>query len=202
LTNLKCIFGLGNPDTQYSGTRHNIGFRVVDELAMHFRSSFKPGEGSYWSALAPHHAGLVLLVKPKTFMNESGEAFLEIMEQEQLSPSQILVVVDDFQLPLGTLRFRERGSDGGHNGLASIIDKLQSDFFHRLRVGIGSSEIPVEDKEERMADYVLSRFTTAEKIIMAGMMPHTRDAVLAWYTKGIRFSMNEYNRSFLSENSI
>jgi PTH1 family peptidyl-tRNA hydrolase len=130
-------------------------------------------------------------------MNESGRAVEQAMKQFNLSSSDMMVVYDDFQLPLGTLRIRKEGTDGGHNGLASITHHLHTENIPRLRVGIAGKNCPTENKKEQMAAYVLSEFDDSEVRIAEKMIKHAGDATLAWVHKGIEHTMNNYNKSFL-----
>lgn len=157
---MKLIVGLGNPGTNYARTRHNFGFIVVDSLAGINGARFATKK-KFTSTIAETDIGTtpVLLVKPQTFMNNSGEAVRALTQFYKIAPSDIWIVSDDIDLPFGTLRVRHQGSSGGHNGLQSIIDQLGTDAFHRLRIGIGSNRplrVPAED-------YVLQPFSTAEQ---------------------------------------
>ena len=185
------VIGLGNPESRYSETRHNIGFRVVDHLSKELRFSFHPGGGEYFIAQGVAEEKPLALVKPLTYMNESGVAVMEIKEQFDTSVDQLLVVCDDFQLPLGQLRLRLRGTDGGHNGLYSIIYQLQSDKFPRLRCGIASTSMPKDKKQ--MADFVLEEFTADEEPIVQTMIKRAADACLLAHAKGMTSAMNVYN---------
>jgi peptidyl-tRNA hydrolase, PTH1 family len=199
LTNIKCIVGLGNPGTQYEATRHNIGFQIIQLLSTELKSPIKPGRGDFWIGETWVKENSVILVAPFTYMNDSGIAVKQIMEFYQPEISNILIVYDDFQLPIGTLRMRESGSDGGHNGMSSVIYQLQSESIPRLRVGIGGMTAPDENKKEQMAAYVLSPFENNEIKEMETMRNHARDACLHWITYGIQSAMNRFNTSFLSE---
>ena len=193
-----CVVGLGNPGKQYVSTRHNVGFTVVALLSQSLHSRMIEGSGDYlYSDCTVEHRRLILAV-PMTFMNESGAAVAQIMERFNVTASELLIVLDDFQLPLGTLRIRAEGSDGGHNGLASIIYQLQTEQVPRLRVGIAGPTCPTEERKELMADYVLSPFEKEEVPQAAEMTTHARDAVLALARHGIKFAMNNFNRSFLA----
>jgi peptidyl-tRNA hydrolase, PTH1 family len=191
------VIGLGNPDSRYSGTRHNIGFEVADDLARHLRCSFKEGRGDYLIASAGVGETSLVIAKPLTYMNQSGLAVMELREEFGATAEQIMVVCDDFQLPLGQLRLRLRGSDGGHNGLYSIIYHLQSDEFPRLRCGIASSAMPGD--KNRMADFVLDQFSKTERPVVDLMIGKARDACLLAVTEGIARSMNEFNKKQSSE---
>lgn len=170
------IIGLGNPGARYSGTRHNLGFMVVEELCARQRVALRPGRGAYYVASFQEHDAptTTYVVMPTTFMNKSGEAAADVLERFSIAPANMLVVVDDFWLPLGRLRFRRNGSDGGHNGLASIIWSLQTDQFPRLRLGIGKDVMPPKPE---MADFVLSTFDPDERENVRDMVLRATDAV-------------------------
>ena len=192
------VIGLGNPERRYTGTRHNIGFEVVDRLARELRMQFKPGRGEFLIAKGNFRDQPLILVKPLTFMNESGVAVMEIRDQFEARNEDLFVVCDDFQLPLGQLRIRLRGSDGGHNGLYSIIYHLQSEEFPRLRCGIASSAMPAD--KNQMADFVLDRFADEELPIVSEMIPQAKDACLFALTDGLTKAMNVFNKKTASEN--
>jgi Peptidyl-tRNA hydrolase len=139
----------------------------------------------------------VLLATPSAYMNEAGAAVLQIVEYFNVRASDLIIVCDDFQLPLGTIRIRANGSDGGHNGLASIIYHLQTENIPRLRVGIAGATCPTQDRKELMAAYVLSPFEKEEIQPAATMTAHARGAILALIRHGIQYAMNNFNRSFL-----
>ena len=135
------IVGLGNVGREYEGTRHNVGFAVVDGVAAKFKKSFAPGKGEYFAAQIRHRGEEIVLFKPTTYMNNSGIAVSNAAERFGILPEDILVAYDDFNIPLGKLRLRKSGGDGGHNGVYSIIYQLNSENFSRLRCGIGSEEV-------------------------------------------------------------
>jgi PTH1 family peptidyl-tRNA hydrolase len=186
------VIGLGNPDNRYVGTRHNLGFEVIDFLAEKLRISFKAGRGEYLIAHRESGPIPLSLVKPLTYMNESGLAVLDIVERFEAPLEHLLVVCDDFQLPLGQIRIRTQGSDGGHNGLYSIIYHLQSEQFARLRCGIASQTMPTE--KQRMADFVLDPFDHTELPIVHGMIERAADACLFSCANGVSAAMNEFNQ--------
>lgn len=192
-----CIIGLGNPEKRYEGTRHNLGFDVVECLAERLRIPFKDGKGEYLLAGGKVAGAPVMLVKPMTYMNESGVAAAEVCEQFAVPLDQVLVICDDFQLPLGHLRLRMKGSDGGHNGLYSVIYHLQSDLVPRLRCGIASPSMPKE--KDRMADFVLDRFEPAEVPIMRQMIGKAADASMLVIERGLTAAMNEFNKKVAPE---
>lgn len=185
------VVGLGNPGTQYDGSRHNIGFEVADALAEVCRTNYRGGKGDYLLATSRYEGILISIVKPLTFMNNSGDAVRDALEHLRVDPERCLVVCDDFQLPLGQLRLRVRGSDGGHNGLYSIIYQLQTEDFPRLRCGIGSPHMPAE--KSLMASYVLSAFEGDEAADVGTMIQRARDACLSVATEGLVPAMNKFN---------
>ena len=195
-----CVVGLGNPGKRYTSTRHNVGFDVVASLSQALRSRMLDGNGDFLFSECAFESRRLLLATPLTYMNASGAAVVQIMEQFNVRASNMLIIVDDFQLPLGTLRIRADGSDGGHNGLASIIYQLQTENIPRLRVGIAGSTCPTQDRKELMSAYVLSPFERDEIPLAATMITHARDAVLALVIHGIEFAMNNFNKSFLDDN--
>ncbi len=175
------IVGLGNPGAQYRETRHNVGFLVVEELCNRFHAALRPGKGDYLIARTFAEGIGVHLAAPVTFMNNSGAAVLDILERYQIPQRELLVVVDDFALPLGMLRWRMKGSDGGHNGLASIIYALNSHEFSRLRCGIGTDTMP---PKADMAAFVLSRFEQTELPAVQDMVKRAADACLEFVRTG------------------
>lgn len=182
------VIGLGNPGARYADTRHNIGFHVIDKLAdaLHIRElSF---EENRWQAAGTHGAWEVLLCKPWTYMNLSGEAVLSLMRQHELRPAELLVIYDEVQLPLGHLRLRGRGSDGGHNGLASVIAETGTDRISRLRCGVGFST-----QADDLAEYVLSPFNEEERPRVTTMIDSAAEAVLAVMDSGMERAMNVFN---------
>jgi PTH1 family peptidyl-tRNA hydrolase len=184
------IVGLGNPGREYVQTRHNTGFLVVDELANSANATFSPGKGDYWSAKCSLNNSEVTILKPSINMNNSGIPVQEFRDKYEIPPENILIVCDDFQLPLGALRFRQSGTDGGHNGLASVIYHLQTDQIARLRCGIASSLPP---KGSDMRDFVLEDFNKSELPALQAMVERARDACVSFVTDGINQAMNKYN---------
>ena len=173
---MRAIIGLGNPGNEYENTRHNIGFAVIDAVASKMDIILSEGKGEYLMGSKKIGNNNITLVKPLTYMNNSGIAVKEIIDYFHLDLWQILVVVDDFNLPLGTTRIRLRGSAGGHNGLYSIIYHLGSEDFPRLRCGIADESMP-KYKSAR-ADFVLSSFDRSENKIVQQMIEKARDIVL------------------------
>jgi PTH1 family peptidyl-tRNA hydrolase len=185
---VKAIFGLGNPGPRYQGTRHNVGFAVVDELARRAGIAFDSAlADALFAKWRKPDGEVALLVKPLTFMNESGQAVGELARYFKIELPDLLIVVDEVQLPLGRLRARARGSAGGHNGLKSIIAHL-GDEFPRLRVGVGRGE-----GQRDLADHVLSRFEPDEREEAGRMTSRAADAADMFTTSGIAAVMNSYN---------
>ncbi len=182
---MKAIVGLGNPGGEYAGTRHNVGFDVVDEVARRWGARLRA-----WSSIADVAVVSgrgVVLVKPRTFMNASGEAVSRIAQFHKMEPGDILVVVDEVQLPLGKLRIRREGSAGGHNGLKSVIQHV-GDAFPRLRIGVGRG-----DPQWDLSDHVLSRFARDERDIAIAAVARAADAVETFVEEGIEAAMSRFN---------
>ncbi len=186
---MKLIVGLGNPGSKYRGTRHNIGVAVVDEVARRWQlPAFDRSPVDLMiAARRTVDRDPVMLAKPLTFMNESGQAVGEFARYFKIALADLLVVVDDVQLPLGRLRARMRGSSGGHNGLKSLIAHLGEEFA-RLRVGVGRG-----DSRRDLADHVLSRFDPGEAAEVDRMTGRAADAVEMFVASGIVAVMNGFN---------
>jgi PTH1 family peptidyl-tRNA hydrolase len=180
----KCIVGLGNPGEKYRLTRHNVGFRVLDLLAERGRAAFQLE--SKWESLTCR-VGDLLLVKPMTYMNESGRAIGSLARFFRWRPEDILVVFDDISLPLGTLRFRMNGGHGGHNGVRSLLAHLPGDGFVRLKVGIG------EAGGEALVGHVLGAFSSEEKELVENTLARAADAVQLAVSDGPERAANEFN---------
>jgi len=184
---VKAIVGLGNPGSQYKGTRHNVGFDVVEELARRAAIGFESAPAEALIAKWRRADEPVLLVKPLTFMNLSGQAVGELARYFKIEVADLMVVVDEVHLPLGKLRARKRGSAGGHNGLKSMIAHL-GDEFARLRLGVGRG-----GDQRNLADHVLSRFEKDEAVEVERMMTRGADAAEMFVTSGIEAVMNAFN---------
>ena len=172
------IVGLGNPGKTYEETRHNVGFMVLDRLATTSGTKFESSP-KWQSHIAKLPASGTLLLKPQTFMNLSGRAIQQVLSFHKWLPEQMLVVYDDVALPLGTLRFREKGSAGGHNGIKSIIQHLGTDAFPRLKIGIGGS------RPGEMVGHVLGKFSPDERPIAENMLATALEAVQLSHSQGI-----------------
>ena len=185
---IRLVAGLGNPGPEYAQTRHNIGFAVVEQFAAKSGSTWE--RSTKWDALTAK-CGDVLFVKPMNFMNRSGGPLLAIAQFYKIMPAEILVVLDDFSLPLGRLRIRPDGSPGGHNGLESIIVQFGTEKIPRLRVGIGAA--PMEDA----VDYVLGRFFEEEKPLVRSTIDRVVEAVKCAIDNGLVSAMNTFNKQEL-----
>ena len=182
------IVGLGNPGRKYAGTRHNIGFEVIDRMADRLSARLGPGKGPFHVGTGRYRDDKILLVKPTTYMNRSGEAVVKALNWYKMDADDCLICYDDLNLPVGTIRLRPKGSAGGHNGIKDIIQRLGTDRFPRLRIGIGS-----DFYEGDQVNYVLSRFSEDEIQTMKETLDRACDAALAFVQHGIDTAMNEYN---------
>ena len=181
------IAGLGNIGTEYDHSRHNIGFDVVDSVAKSLDATFKSGKKA-WVAETRHKGRTLILIKPTTFMNLSGEAVRFWMQELKISLENTLIVTDDLALPFGTLRLRPGGSAAGHNGLTNIIEILNSDKFGRLRFGIGNNY-----PKGRQVDYVLGKWDPSEETILQERIKMSEEIVKSFALMGIQNTMNTYN---------
>jgi peptidyl-tRNA hydrolase, PTH1 family len=184
---MKLVVGLGNPGRRYAGTRHNVGFDVLDLLAGRHRLDWESAPAE--AVIAKWRAASVLLAKPLTFMNLSGYAVGELLRYYKIDIQDFLIVVDDVNLDLGRLRARASGSAGGHNGLKSIIAALGTEEFARLRVGVGRG-----DARRDLADHVLATFDPEERTEVAEAVGRAADAAELFVTEGIAPVMNRFNR--------
>jgi len=189
MADVRLVVGLGNPGPEYAETRHNLGFKVIEALdealgieVKQRKFNARLGEGRHWDKK-------VILMKPWTFMNRSGESVAAAVGFYKLDVHDLMVVVDDMALETGMIRVRASGSAGGHNGLADIIEKLGTDEFARCRVGIGARRSP------DAVDHVLGRPASEEKPVLNRAILLARDAVLCWLEFGVDRTMNEFNRT-------
>ncbi len=184
---MKLVVGLGNPGSQYAGTRHNVGWMVLDRLADRAGKAGRGRQRDAAESIQVRYRGLELtLAKPLTYMNDSGVAVRKLLARERVPLADLLIVTDDFALPFGKLRFREGGSHGGHNGLRSVIDELGTEKIARLRIGIG-------DPARGAIDHVLSTFGPDEKARLPILLDAAADAVEAWARDGTSKAANRWN---------
>lgn len=185
-TAMKIIVGLGNPGSRYAGTRHNVGFDVVNLLAA--GSGTSPFRSRFQAQLAEFADGAeqVLLVKPETFMNLSGQSVRTVLDFYKRPVEDLLVVCDDIALPLGKLRMRTTGTHGGHNGLRNIQEHLGTTAYCRLRIGVG-------EPDEEAADHVLGRFRPGERDAVTKAVQLAAEAAIVWVRQGPAECMNRYN---------
>ena len=183
------IVGLGNPTKQYEKTRHNIGFDVMDALADKYNISISENKHKALCGKGVIEGMKVVLAKPQTYMNLSGESVAELVNYYKLDPeSELIVVFDDISLEPGNIRIRKKGSAGGHNGIKNIIAELGTDVFPRMKVGVGE-----KPKGWDLADYVLGRFSDEENEVMRRMLARGSDACRDFILYGIQEAMNRYN---------
>lgn len=181
---IRIIVGLGNPGRDYAETRHNVGFMVLDRLARRFGAEWKPDKARKGELAAGPG---VLLIKPQTFMNCSGECVGPIMRYYKFDPSQVLVIYDDISFPVGTMRLRAGGSAGGHNGMKSLIAHLGGEKFPRLRVGIGAPG------QKEMVGHVLGKFAPDERPLLEECLTRAEEATVMMMKEGFQAAANKFN---------
>ena len=188
------LIGLGNPGKKYSNNRHNIGFLILQNLSKKYNSNFllKDKLKSYCSEFKINDSTYRLFL-PNTFMNNSGDSIRAIVDWYKISLDQIFIVVDDKDLPLGKIRFRKKGSSGGHNGLKSIIEKLKTDNFNRIRIGIGSPPSIKETNKFNTISHVLGNISLEEKSILDKVYKRVIESLEQLHTKKEEFVINELN---------
>lgn len=187
---MKLIVGLGNPGREYRDTRHNVGFMVIDEIARRHQLALGMAPSQVPDALVAKKFGAepLLVAKPLTFMNRSGDAVAALLRYYDIATSDLLVVVDEVALPFGKVRARARGSAGGHNGLKSLAERLGTTEFARLRLGVGRG-----DPRRDLADHVLSKFEPEERPVLDEFITRAADAAEMFAAVGIEKVMNAYN---------
>tara|TARA_B100000029_G_C17543560_1_gene947616 strand:- start:1339 stop:1896 length:558 start_codon:yes stop_codon:yes gene_type:complete len=185
---MKLIVGLGNPGSKYIGTRHNIGFRALDLIASRWEIKLSEKRPKAILGIGSHLNQEVVLVKPRTFMNNSGEAVRYLTDRFGANATDLLVIYDEMALPVGKLRLRATGSDAGHNGIKSIISALQTDQFPRLRLGIGR---PKENLNQ--ISHVIGKFSDCESPLIARTVATVVDLLDTMFLEGIDKAMNTYN---------
>ena len=184
---MKLIVGLGNPGKEYAGTRHNCGFMVIDRLASKLNINVDQNKFKGLYAKVKYHGEDIILLKPQTYMNLSGESVNAVMNFFKIDKEDLLVIYDDLDMPVGKLRLRKTGSAGGHNGIKNIIAHLNSQDFKRIRVGID------RHKYMNVADYVLSRFSKVESEAIEQGIENAANAVLDYLDNDFNHAMNYYN---------
>lgn len=189
---MKIIVGLGNPGDRYRRTRHNIGFMVIDKLALKLKIDLFEPKWQGMVGMRSIKGEEIYLVKPNTYMNLSGKCVRLVVDDTGIGFKDILVILDDIELPLGTIRIRVGGSSGGHNGLQSIIEECGTENIPRLRIGIGKPTSGID-----LADYVLSDFTLEELTVVDKIVEMASDAVICWVFEGIENAMSKFNRNYL-----
>ncbi len=185
---MKLIVGLGNPGTEYERTRHNVGWMVLDAFAKKFRIELNKHEKSATTGTGRVAGGSVMLAKPLTYMNLSGDAVRLLMNAYLDSPQDLIVVYDDIDLPLGKLRIRQNGSAGTHNGMRSIISEIRTENFPRLRVGIGGPG------DAKLRDHVLDEFNGDEQPVVDRAIERSVDALVLFCRGDLKRAMNSFNR--------
>lgn len=183
------IAGLGNPDKKYDMTRHNIGFDCVDMIASKNGADIKKLKHKALTESIYIGSEKVILAKPQTYMNLSGESIRDIAEFYKIDPENIIIICDDISLPLGKIRIRPKGTDGGHNGLKSVIYQLQSDKFTRIKVGVGAPQ----HKDYNLADYVLGKFSPDEIKILTPILKTMDEIAGCIIRNSCQDAMNKYN---------
>lgn len=185
---MSMIIGLGNVGQEYEKTRHNIGFEVVDHLADTLSAEFRAGEGPFMVADGRYRGRKIVLIKPTTYMNRSGTAVRKALAKYKTDKKESLIIYDDLNLPVGSIRLKPSGSDGGHNGIADINEKLGSRDYPRLRIGIGN-----EYPRGKQVDFVLSPFDNSELDEVEASVRKAHDAALAFVNTGLERAMNLFN---------
>jgi len=184
------LVGLGNPGRKYSDTKHNFGFWILNRFTEKRSLTFQAGKGDYLLA----KKGDLICIKPTSFMNNSGMPVLNVKQFFKVEPNQLLVVYDDIDLPLGTIRFRDGGGTGGHKGIESIIYQIQSENFNRLRIGIAT-----EDEMRPAERYVLNPFRDGQKEIVNGMIEKACEGIEYYLSHDIKETMNQFNEKTIKK---
>ena len=190
---MKLIAGLGNPGTEYAANRHNIGFMCLSYIAKANRIVFDKKQGKARIGLGRIAGEDVILARPQTYMNLSGQAVRPLMQKYNLTLDDLYVIHDDLDLPLGKIRIKRGNSAAGHNGVKSIIAELGSQDFVRIRVGIGRPQAADEGRNNEVVDFVLGDFAREDKSILDGLLPRVSEAISCLLTDGLVVAMNRFN---------
>ncbi|MBM4433187.1 MAG: aminoacyl-tRNA hydrolase [Chloroflexi bacterium] len=190
---MKLIVGLGNPGLRYADNRHNIGFICLNRFAKMQGIRFDSKQGQARTGTGEINGKKIVLAKPQTFMNASGESVSRLVQKFKIEPVDLMVIHDDLDLPLGKIRIRRGGSSAGHKGIESIINELGSQGFIRVRIGIGRPNTACETDEADIIDYVLDDFGPDEKKIVIEVIPRVSEAILCLLNEGLTAAMNKYN---------
>ena len=193
---MKLIIGLGNPGRNYASNRHNVGFICLSYFAKKYGILFDKKQGKARIGTGEVAGNRVVLAKPQTYMNLSGESVSRLIKNFNINPDDLLVIHDDLDLPLGKIRIRHGGSSGGHKGINSIANELGSQDFTRLRVGIGrpaENDDTIESNDNKIITYVLGDFTPDEKQVITHVIPRVVEAIYCLLTEGLTVAMNRYN---------
>jgi len=193
---MKLIVGLGNPGREYANHRHNVGFMCLKHFAKTQGIRFDKKQGQARIGTGEVAGGEVVVARPQTYMNQSGQSVSRLIKRFNINPDDLLVIHDDLDLPPGAIRIRRGGSSGGHKGIDSIIADLDRQDFIRIRVGIGRPTIfedSTQNKEDEIIAYVLSDFTPEEKQVITRVIPRVSEAIYCLLTEGLTAAMNKYN---------
>ena len=191
---MKLIVGLGNPGRGYANNRHNLGFMCLNHFARTQGIRFDKKQGQARIGSGEVAGSKVILAKPQTYMNRSGQSVSRLIRKFDINPDDLIIIHDDLDLPLGTIRIRRSGGSGGHKGINSIISYLESQDFPRLRIGIGRPATSLaEISENDIIAYVLSDFTPEEKQVITQVIPRASEAILCLLTEGLTAAMNKFN---------
>lgn len=188
---MRAVIGLGNPGKKYEFTRHNVGFLLLDYISVKNKLTFNKSENDYLIAKGELFDSPFLFIKPTTYMNLSGEAVVYVKEKYNIDLCNLLVVHDEINLELGKAKIKQSGSDGGHNGIASIIYHLNSQTFNRLRVGVGRDVL-----DKSIVDYVLGKFSAEEEKTLLNNFPFYQDLILKFLEGGIKLMLDFYSSYF------
>ncbi|MCB0743965.1 MAG: aminoacyl-tRNA hydrolase [Ignavibacteriae bacterium] len=186
---MRAVIGIGNPGRNYIGTRHNVGFYILDSFAHKNKLDFLPTKSDFWKAESVIDTFRFLLIKPTTYVNNSGLVINELIDNFNLTMNDLLVIYDDVNLDIGNIRIRKNGSDGGHNGIKSIIYHLQSDSFPRIRVGVGKQK-----DDESLANYVLSKFNKDEINLIDQKIPLLEQLMIEFIANGYEKMLDYFSK--------